>query len=128
MAARGLARDASLNETIEIRAIRAFGRHGANPGERERPQPFEVDVILRVDVSEARRSDALADTVDYAAVASAVRSIVETSSFALLERLGQEILDVLMRDRRIVEAEVAIAKPGLLAGATPVVRVRAKNG
>jgi len=85
-------------------------------------------VILRVDVSEARRSDALADTVDYAAVASAVRSIVETSSFALLERLGQEILDVLMRDRRIVEAEVAIAKPGLLAGATPVVRVRAKNG
>jgi dihydroneopterin aldolase len=65
--------------------MRVFGRHGANPGERE------------------------------------------WTSFALLERLGQEILDALFEDRRIESAEIALAKPGLLSGATPVVRLRARN-
>ncbi len=105
-----------------------FGRHGANPGERQQPQPFDLDLVLDVDVARARHSDALEDTIDYAAVEARVRSIVETSSFALLERLGQEILDALLTDRRIRNAEVAIGKPGLLGGATPVVRLRARNG
>jgi dihydroneopterin aldolase len=107
--------------------MRVFGRHGANPGERERPQPFDVDLVLGVDVKRARRTDALEDTVDYAAIAARVRSIVEGTSFALLERLGQEILDALFEDRRIESAEIALAKPGLLSGATPVVRLRARN-
>lgn len=107
--------------------MRAFGRHGANPGERERPQPFDVDLILEVDVKRARRSDALEDTVDYAAIEARVRSIVETTSFALLERLGQEILDAVFSDRRIASAEIALAKPELLAGATPIVRLRERN-
>ncbi len=65
--------------------------------------------------------------MDYAALEARVRSIVETTSFALLERLGQEILDAIMTDRRIRSAEIALAKPGLLSGATPVVRLRARN-
>jgi dihydroneopterin aldolase len=56
-----------------------------------------------------------------------VRRIVASTSFALLERLGQEIMDGLLTDSRIVAAEVAIAKPGLLHGATPLVRVRARR-
>ncbi|HXF33614.1 MAG TPA: dihydroneopterin aldolase [Candidatus Acidoferrales bacterium] len=127
MAPGRLARAAPLSETIEIRGMRVFGRHGANPGERERPQPFDVDLVLGVDVKRARRTDALEDTVDYAAIAARVRSIVEGTSFALLERLGQEILDALFEDRRIESAEIALAKPGLLSGATPVVRLRARN-
>ena len=107
--------------------MRVLGRHGALPGERDRPQPFDVDVVLDVDVARARRSDALEDTIDYAAVEARVRTIVEGTSFALLERLGQEILDALFADKRIGGAEIAIGKPGLLAGATPVVRLRARN-
>jgi len=107
--------------------MRVLGRHGVHPGEREQPQPFDLDLILDVEATRARRSDALEDTVDYAAIEARVRSIVETTSFALLERLGQEILDALLADRRIRNAEIAIGKPGLLGGATPVVRVRAQN-
>jgi len=108
--------------------MRVLGRHGANPSEREQPQPFDLDLVLDVDVTRARHSDALEDTVDYAAIESRVRSIVETTSFALLERLGQEILEALFADPRIAHAEIAIGKPGLLGGATPVVRLRARNG
>jgi 7,8-dihydroneopterin aldolase/epimerase/oxygenase len=117
----------SLSDAVEIRGLRVFGKHGADPGERDRSQPFEIDVRLEVDLSQARRSDALEDTVDYAAVDALVRGIVTRTSFALLERLGAEILDALLADERVAAAEVTIAKPGFLHGATPSVHLSARR-
>lgn len=113
--------------TIFIRGIRAFGRHGALRGERDFSQPFEVDVELHVDAAAARASDALEDAVDYAAVHARVVGIVAHTSFRLLERLGDEILTALMRDERILGATLTIAKPNLLAGATPALRLSARR-
>ena len=116
-----------MSDTIELRGIRAFGRHGANPGEKDVPQPFDVDLTLDVDLAAARGSDALADTIDYAKLHATVVRIVAERSFDLLERLGQELLEEVLADVRIVRASVRIAKPGLLAGATPAVTLRAER-
>jgi dihydroneopterin aldolase len=113
-----------MSDTILLRGIRAFGRHGANPREKDVPQPFEVDVRLDVDLNAARSSDALADTVDYAALHAAIVGIIATTSYDLLERIGQDVLDQIFRDSRVTRAEVSIGKPRLLAGATPVVTLR----
>ncbi|MGD0473539.1 MAG: dihydroneopterin aldolase [Candidatus Velthaea sp.] len=113
-----------MSDTIALRGIRAFGRHGANPGEKNVPQPFEVDVALDIDLTPARRSDVLAETLDYAALHAAVVEIVATTSYDLLERIGQDVLDRIFRDPRVTRAEVSIGKPRLLAGATPVVTLR----
>jgi dihydroneopterin aldolase len=113
-----------LSDTIRLMGIRAFGRHGANPGEKNVPQPFDVDVRLDVDLSAARGSDALAETIDYAALHTAIVRIVATTSYDLLERLGQVMLDRILVDPRVLRAEVSIGKPKLLAGATPVVTLR----
>ena len=108
-------------DRIEVRGVRAWGRHGANPGEQGVPQPFDIDVRFELDLRAARSSDVLAETVSYADVHATIVRIVAQQRFALLERLGEVILDALMTDARIVRARIAIAKPRLLAGATPVV-------
>jgi dihydroneopterin aldolase len=109
-------------ESIELRGIRAWGRHGANAGEQDVAQPLDIDVTLSADVRAARTSDALADTIDYAELHDVILSIVATERHQLLERLGESILERVMKsDKRIVMAVVSIAKPALLAGATPVV-------
>lgn len=113
-----------MTDTIEVRGIRAFGRHGANPGEKNVPQPFDIDVSLDVDLATARASDRLAETVDYDALHSAIVALVRTTSYDLLERIGQDILDRIFTDARVTRAEVRIGKPRLLAGATPVVTLR----
>ena len=110
-----------MTDGIELTGIRVYGRHGANPGEKDVPQPFDVDVHVELDLGAARRSDALADTLDYGALHRTIVAIVRDTSFDLLERLGQEILDTVLADARVVRARVRIAKPGLLAGATPAV-------
>jgi 7,8-dihydroneopterin aldolase/epimerase/oxygenase len=111
-------------DEIAIAGIRAYGRHGAYPGERDDPQAFDVALKLDVDLAVASRSDSLADTIDYADVHRRVIEIVEQRSFALLERLGAEVLDAVFADQRVRGAEVTIGKPGLLDGATASVTLR----
>ena len=110
-------------DRIELRGIRAWGRHGANPGEQDVAQAFDIDVTLELDLRAARRSDLLADTYDYDALHRAMLDVVAHERFALLERLGEALLARIFHDERVLSAAVSIAKPGLLAGATPVVTV-----
>ena len=113
-----------MTDTIALRGIRAWGHHGADPGEAEVAQPLDLDLTLELDLRAARASDELADTVDYAAVHATVVRIVAGERWRLLERLGERILEAVMTDARIVRATIAIAKPRLLAGATPVVTLQ----
>lgn len=85
--------------------------HGARPEEQERAQPFEVDVEVAADLSAAGASDALADTVDYGAVAAAVELVVAGEHHQLLERLAWRVADeVLAVDARIASVTVGVRK------------------
>ena len=110
-------------DRITLRGIVANGRHGANPGERDTPQPFHVDVVLELSLKRPAKSDDLADTINYAEVHAAIVEIVEKHSYVLLEKLASVILDAIMCDERIARAEVTVAKPLLLDGATPSVSI-----
>ena len=87
-----------------------MGVHGVLPEEQVRPQPFEVDVELIVDVTTAGKSDDLADTVDYSAVCDAVSRVVSSEQHRLLERLATRIAEVCRADPRVVGAVVEVRK------------------
>ncbi len=108
-------------DAIALRGIRAWGHHGANVGEDEIAQPIDIDLALAVDLAAARASDDLHDTVDYAALHSTIVTIVARENCRLLEHLGELILESVMTDPRVTRAEIVLAKPELLAGATPAV-------
>ena len=114
-------------DVISLRGIRVQGKHGANPGERDAEQPFDVDVTIEIDLNSAGFSDDLGDTLDYDALHKRIAGIVRSTSFALLERLCAEVLGAIFSDPRVARAEVQIAKPGLLDGATPSVKLRRAN-
>jgi 7,8-dihydroneopterin aldolase/epimerase/oxygenase len=98
-------------DRIEIRDLRVVGRHGVLPEERERAQPFSVDIVAWVDMVAAQRSDALADTVDYGALAQAVADIVGQGSFQLLEALAGHVAGTLLAaDPRLQAVEVSVRK------------------
>jgi dihydroneopterin aldolase len=114
-------------DVIVLRGIRAYGKHGANPGEKDAEQPFELEVRLELPLDAACNSDELQDTLDYADLHARIVALVQSTSFSLLERLAQEIVNAIFRDARVARAEVEIAKPELLAGATPCVRLCREN-
>ncbi|MDQ2681338.1 MAG: dihydroneopterin aldolase [Candidatus Eremiobacteraeota bacterium] len=114
-------------DLISLRGIRAHGRHGNNPGERDHPQPFDVDLFLKLDLRNAQADDDLQSTVDYDALHKEVVRVIETTSYRLLERLAGELLNRAFADERIASAELTISKPKLLDGATPAVTLRRSN-
>jgi dihydroneopterin aldolase len=97
-------------DRILVTGIRELGMHGVLPEEQTRPQPFEVDVELVVDLAKAGGSDALDDTVDYAAVCEAVSRIVRTERCQLLERLATRIAEVCCADNRVESVAITVRK------------------
>jgi dihydroneopterin aldolase len=98
-------------DRIRLQGLRVVGTHGVLAEEQARAQPFEVDVELEVDLGAASRSDALDDTVDYGEVAGAVERVVREERFALLERIGGRIAEVVLGlDERIAAVTVSVTK------------------
>jgi dihydroneopterin aldolase len=97
-------------DRILISGIREMGVHGVLPEEQVRPQPFEVDIELLVDVRAAGVSDDLDDTVDYSAICDAVVRVVSSERYRLLERLATRIAEACRADPRVVGVVVEVRK------------------
>jgi dihydroneopterin aldolase len=100
-----------VSDRIELRGMRFAGRHGILGSEAERAQPFEVDVVLELDLAPAGAHDDLALTVDYGAVFVAARDVLEGPHAALLETLATRIAtDVLARHPIAAAVTVRVRK------------------
>jgi dihydroneopterin aldolase len=119
---------APVSDRITLRGMRFLGRHGVELEERLEPQPFEVDLILRGDLSAPAASDDLADTVDYSAAFSLVGEVVEGRSYRLIEALAGAIADAVLAAHAVDDVEVRVRKPKApLPGAFDTVEVRLRR-
>lgn len=98
-------------DKIIAQGMQFFGCHGVLPEEKNKPQPFLVDVEMSLDLAAAGRSDNLADTVSYDEIFHAVRQIVEDRSFNLIEALAETIAETLLSGFPLQEVEVTVYKP-----------------
>jgi len=81
------------SDVIELRGLLVAGRHGLLEEERQRAQPFEVDLDLKADLSGAAGGDDLDSTIDYGSVVNAVAAVVAETHSELMENLASRILD-----------------------------------
>ncbi len=102
--------DMGGSDRVLVSGLRVLGVHGVLPEERTTAQPFGVDLELALDVTTAGTTDALADTVDYAAVIEAVVAVVRDESYQLLERLATRIAEVCRADTRVTGVVVTVRK------------------
>ncbi len=114
-------------DRLEIRGLQVKARHGADPGEREHEQWFEIDIVAEMDLSAAAASDEIGETLHYGELYQDVVDGVQATSHALLERVASEVIELIFVDPRVARAEVRVAKPGLLGGATPSVTLAREN-
>ena len=105
-----------MSDRVVLTNMQFQGRHGYYDHELVTPQPFEVDVELLLNLQPAGLDDDLEKTVDYGAVYTATRQIVESTSFRLLEALAEAISHELLADFPIDEVGVRIRKPAVKLG------------
>jgi dihydroneopterin aldolase len=103
-----------LSDAIYLRGMAFEGRHGVSEEERAEPQEIQLDIELLLDLAPSGASDALDETVDYAAVFEICREQAEERSYRLLEALGEAIAgEVLGRFARVDRVVVEVRKPGV---------------
>ncbi len=97
-------------DRIELLGIREVGIIGLLPEERERAQPFEVDVVIELDTRSAGATDDLEQSVDYGVAIDMVAKVVATEQHLLLERVAARIAEEVLGLARVDAVEVAVRK------------------
>ncbi len=114
-----------MTSRLFLTGITCSGRHGANPGEKDQPQDFVVDLDVEVEAG----GDELQQTADYRAIISAARAKVADESFDLLETLANAVANAVLALDGVVKVAAIVHKPaaarsnevqGVAAGATVV--------
>lgn len=98
-------------DSIEITGIRCYGYTGYLAEEQVLGQWFEVDVTLWLDLTQAGKSDAITDTLDYRITIERVKNLVKTSKFALVERLAEAIASSILESVKVSQVRVRLTKP-----------------
>ena len=108
-------------DRIHIIDLSVTGIIGIKPDERVNPQEVLVNVTMWVDTRPAAMSDDIEDAANYRTITKAIIGHIEGGEPFLVERLVQEIADlVLETEPRCEEVEVRVEKPGALRHARSV--------
>lgn len=99
-------------DKIWIKGLRIFAFHGVNPEEKENGQNFILDICLQADLSAAKQSDFLLDTVNYAQVRKTVDRVFTAQGYDLLERAAKVVCNAVLQEHPAVrEITLVLKKP-----------------
>lgn len=107
-------------DKIHIRDLLQRCVIGIYDEERRDKQDVVINITLHADLRKAGQTDDIDDTVDYKAIKKNVVAMVDGSSFLLVERLAERIAEICLKDARVRQANVRVAKPGALRFARTV--------
>ncbi len=113
-----------MSDRIILDSMVFQGTHGVYAEEQQTPQPFEVDVELRLNLQPAGLSDDIGQTVDYSRVFDTCRQIVESTRFNLIEALAEAIAHEILAGFPADEVTIRVRKPKVQHGRHPAGRGR----
>jgi D-erythro-7,8-dihydroneopterin triphosphate epimerase len=94
---------------------------GFNPDELVNKQDVIINMEIEADIpAKAMEADEPVDIFDYKTITKKVISLVQDGRFKLLEVLTQNILDLIMEDKKVKWARVEVDKPHALRFAESV--------
>ncbi len=112
-----LGAELSNMDIIFIRKLLLETAIGVHQWEREQRRVLRLDLELGTDIRAAAASDDLRQTVDYQALADAVRSLVAQREVQLLETLAEEIATLVLQQFPVRWLRLRLQKPGVPSGA-----------
>jgi dihydroneopterin aldolase len=103
-------------DTIFISELKVQSKLGVPEWERMMPQTIILDIEIGYDLTNACKSDAIADTIDYGAVVSRISECLTENSFKLVEALAEHICNLILKEFGAQSVKIKVAKPAILPG------------
>jgi dihydroneopterin aldolase len=108
-----------MSDGIFVKGLAIHAYHGVLEHEARVGQTFKLDLALTIDLSDASRSDKLADTVGYDEVVRVATAAFSERRYRLVEAAAGAVADaILTRFQTVVDAQVTVHKPHAPIAAT----------
>ena len=99
-------------DKIIIKGLEIFAHHGVFEEENLLGQKFIIDAILYVDTRKAGLTDDIKESVDYGAVCSDIKSIMQEHNYNLIEAVAEKLASGLLIKYSMVRAiDITVSKP-----------------
>lgn len=99
-------------DQIIISGLRIYAYHGVHAEEKEKGQPFVLDITCYLDLSIPCTSDKVDDTVSYAQIIKLVKKVMNAQKNDLLEHTAQQVADAILEQYSPIEqVELTLKKP-----------------
>ena len=109
-----------MSLAIDVKGIKAYGKHGVYTEEKKEEQLFLVDVKLLFE-NIKKSQDLLEETINYETIVQLIIDLIKKESFDLIETLAQKLLvsiEQLAKETSVIKAckeiSVTVHKPETL--------------
>jgi 7,8-dihydroneopterin aldolase/epimerase/oxygenase len=108
-----------MNDVMFLTGLLIHAHHGVMEHEERVGQRFILDLELSLDLADAARSDKLADTVSYAAIAETATRAFTARSYKLVEAAAGAVVDAILAGfARVTAVKITVHKPHAPIAAT----------
>ena len=108
-----------MSDAIFVNGLVLHAYHGVMPHEGKVGQPFVLDLVLEIDLSEASRTDQLRHTVSYELLVRTASEAFCARRYRLVEAAGGAVADaVLDRYPQVRSIRITVRKPHAPIAAT----------
>ena len=108
-----------MSDAIFVKGLALHAYHGVMQHEAKVGQTFKLDLMLKIDLSDASRSDKIAHTVSYDQVVEVASQAFCTKRYRLVEAAAGSVADlVLARFPQVTNIRVTVHKPHAPIAAT----------
>lgn len=101
-------------DIIFLQAIKVKTHLGVPEWERQLAQTIILDIEIGYDFAKACQSDAIEDTIDYAAVVARIRETLSEQAFRLVEALAEHVCQIILTEFKAKQVKIKVAKPNVL--------------
>jgi dihydroneopterin aldolase len=107
-------------DKVYINGLVLYTLIGVYEFERHAKQRIIVDIEMSTDLQVSGKSDNVADTLDYGKVAECLAFIADSTSYQLLEALGEHMATAILTEFRPTSITLRINKPDILKNVSGV--------
>jgi thioredoxin reductase (NADPH) len=104
---------ARASDRLGLRGITLPARIGVYPREKGRQQTLTFDLDFDVDAARAAPTDALRDTIDYAAVTEVIAEVTARQHYNLIETVADVVATTILARFPTRRVRVRVTKPGV---------------
>jgi dihydroneopterin aldolase len=99
---------------IKIKNLRLKTIIGVHAWEEKIDREIIINAEIETDFTKGLQSDNLSDTIDYDAIITKIKNLIAKNRFKLIEKMAQQVMNLIMEDSRITRCRLEIDKVGVV--------------